>query len=225
MTQFIAYYRVSTARQGRSGLGLEAQQAEIEAYVDGRGEIISQFTEIESGKVNSRPELAAALAQCKATGSTLIIAKLDRLARKVAFVANLMEAGVPFIVANQPNADPFRLHIEAAINEDEGRKISERTQAALRAARERGVKLGFAAPSRLQGQRMASEAGVRGNIERAERHAAKVRPIIRTIQAAGAITLRDIAGQLNELGVLTARGGRWHPSTVNSILARLEEAA
>jgi DNA invertase Pin-like site-specific DNA recombinase len=225
MTQFIAYYRVSTARQGRSGLGLEAQQAEIEAYVDGRGEIISQFTEIESGKVNSRPELAAALAQCKATGSTLIIAKLDRLARKVAFVANLMEAGVPFIVANQPNADPFRLHIEAAINEDEGRKISERTRAALKAARERGIKLGFAIASRRQNQPAASQAGVRGNIKRAERHAANVYPIIQAIQAGGAVTQRDIAVQLNERGVLTARGGRWHASTVGLILARLEEAA
>jgi DNA invertase Pin-like site-specific DNA recombinase len=224
MTTYIAYYRVSTARQGRSGLGLEAQQAEIEAYVDGRGEIISQFTEIESGKVNSRPELAAALAQCKATGSTLIIAKLDRLARKVAFVANLMEAGIPFIVANQPNADPFRLHIEAAINEDEGRKISERTRAALKAAKARGVKLGFAIAGRGQDQRVASQRGVRANIERADRHAANVIPIISAIQASGAVTQRDIAAELNKREVLTARGGRWHASTVGLIINRLEVA-
>lgn len=220
MTQYIAYYRVSTERQGRSGLGLDAQRTAVALF-----EPVAEYTDIESGKNNDRPELAAALAQCKEEGATLVVAKLDRLSRDAAFLLTLRATSQKIMVADSPSMGPLEYGIKAVISEDERRNISLRTQAALKAARERGVKLGFAAPSRLQGQRMASEAGVRGNIERAERHAAKVRPIIRTIQAAGAITLRDIAGQLNELGVLTARGGRWHPSTVNSILARLEEAA
>lgn len=142
MTAYIAYLRVSTDRQGKSGLGLEAQQEAVSLFARGDDAIIATLVEIESGRNSERPQLAAALRQCRQFGATLLIAKLDRLARDVAFVATLMKSDVRFIAADMPEADPFRLHIESAIAEEESRKISARTKAALAAAKARGVKLG-----------------------------------------------------------------------------------
>src|SRR5688572_19275489 len=145
--KLVAYHRVSTLKQGRSGLGLEAQQADVEAYASQRnGKLIGCYVEIESGKRTDRPQLAAALAHARREKATLIVAKLDRLARRVSFIAGLMESGVPFDCADRPGADPFRLHIEAAINEEEARKISQRTTAALGAYRARGGLLGAERP-------------------------------------------------------------------------------
>jgi DNA invertase Pin-like site-specific DNA recombinase len=140
---FVAYYRVSTDKQGASGLGLEAQQAAVQSYLNGgRWRLVAEFTEVESGKRNNRPRLAEALAVCRRRKATLVIAKLDRLARNVHFISGLLETGVNFVATDCPNDDRFMLHIRAAIAEDEARKISNRTKAALAAAKARGVELG-----------------------------------------------------------------------------------
>ena len=133
--RFVAYYRVSTDRQGRSGLGLEAQREAVRSYVAQRGgDVLDEFTEVETGKRSDRPELAAALEACRRQKATLVIAKLDRLARNMAFVANLMEGRADFVAVDMPNADKFTIHIFAALAEEEGRRISQRTKAALAAA-------------------------------------------------------------------------------------------
>src|SRR4051794_7873796 len=139
--RFVAYYRVSTDRQGRSGLGLDAQRSAVADYLNGGDwRLAAEFTEVESGRKNHPPQLAKALITCRRIGATLIIAKLDRLARNVAFVSNLMESGVPFVAVDRPNAKPFELHIYAAMAEEETRAISARTKAALAAAKARGTK-------------------------------------------------------------------------------------
>ena len=211
---YIAYFRVSTAEQGRSGLGLEAQREAVETFAARTGaEIVGEFVEVESGKRHeNRPQLVKAMTACRKQGATLLIAKLDRLARNVAFVAGLMESGVPFKASDMPDADPFRLHIEAAIAEEERRKISQRTKAALAAAKARGVKLGTA--GNAETARRASLA----NQQRARRHADNVRPVVEQIRAAGVTSLRGIAEALNARGVATARGGEWHAMTVRRAL-------
>jgi len=142
-TIFVAYLRVSTARQGVSGLGLEAQRAATTAYLAANGgKLLSEITEVESGKKDKRPELKSAIDLCRKTGATLLIAKLDRLARNVAFIANLLESGVRFVAVDMPNADRFMINVYSAMAEEEGRRISERTRAALASAKARGIKLG-----------------------------------------------------------------------------------
>jgi len=145
--KFIAYYRVSTERQGQSGLGLDAQRTAVLSHITGTSELIAEFTEIESGKKNDRPQLAAALASCKKQKAKLIIAKLDRLARNVAFIANLMESGVEFIAADNPHANKLMLHMLAAFAEHEREQISKRTKDALAAAKARGTRLGNPCPA------------------------------------------------------------------------------
>lgn len=141
--RYIAYYRVSTARQGRSGLGLDAQRDTVRGYLAGTaGELLAEHTEIESGRRSDRPELANALAACRVHRATLVIAKLDRLARNVAFISNLMEAGVEFFVCDMPMANGLTIHMLAAVAENEARSISDRTRVALAAAKRRGVRLG-----------------------------------------------------------------------------------
>jgi len=217
--QFVTYLRVSTERQGQSGLGLEAQRAAVAAYVIGRGAVISEFVEVESGKRSDRPELAKALTEAKRQGAVLLIAKLDRLARNVAFIANLLEAGVEVTAADMPEANRFVLHILSAVAEQEGKAISERTKAALAVAKARGVKLGWSIPSRRQEQARAARKGVAARIARADTHAANVLPIIQEMQKVGA-SLRQIAAALNDRGVKTARGGQWQATTVRNIIAR-----
>jgi DNA invertase Pin-like site-specific DNA recombinase len=219
--QAIAYYRVSTARQGRSGLGIEAQRDAVVRFAATESfEIVAEFVEIETGKgadaLDRRPQLAAALATGRTKRCPVIVAKLDRLSRDVAFVAGLMAEKVPFIVAELGrDADPFMLHLYAALAEKERRLISERTQAALAARKAQGATLG--------NRRNAPQAAARGRQilgEEADAFAANVMPIIETLRAAGVSDLRGLAAALNSRGIRTARGGRWHVSNVKNVIDR-----
>jgi DNA invertase Pin-like site-specific DNA recombinase len=221
MTQLVAYIRVSTARQGRSGLGIEAQRVALTNFAEADGcEIVAEFVEVETGKgadaLDRRPQLAAALSMAKKSRASVVVAKLDRLSRDVAFIADLMSRRVPFIVAELgADADPFMLHLYAALAEKERNLIADRTRVALAARRAQGVRLGN--PVNL------AEAGARGAAtQRSEANAfaANVLPVVRQIQAAGAETPRAIAAALNARGVRTARGGQWYDSTVRNLLAR-----
>ncbi len=210
---FVSYYRVSTDKQGRSGLGLEAQRTAVTAFTMGRGNVLAEFTEIESGKKNDRPQLVAALDLCRKKKARLVIAKLDRLARNVAFIANLMESGVEFIACDMPEANRLTLHILAAVAEHEREAISRRTKDALTAARARGTRLGNPRP-------VSSLARGRATLMKQtdERHA-NVRPLIKDLQAQG-IGLRAIARELNRRGIPTARGMKWAHATVAAVLQR-----
>jgi DNA invertase Pin-like site-specific DNA recombinase len=215
MARFIAYYRVSTDKQGRSGLGLEAQQKAVRDNVAAfAGDLIAEFTEVESGKRSDRPQLTAALAACRKQRAVLCIAKLDRLARNVAFIANLMDSGVDFVAVDMPNANRLTLHVMAAFAEHEREAISARTKAALAAARVRGVRLGAPDPA------SAGAVGRERLRGRADQFAANVLPIVEEIRRAGAGTLAAIADALNARGVRTARGGQWHAATVRNVLQR-----
>src|ERR1044072_4027084 len=215
MCRVVAYYRVSTEAQGRSGLGLQAQREAIEGLCRQRDwQIIAEFTEIESGKRDDRPELGAALKRAKVTGARLVIAKLDRLSRNVAFLASLQESGVKFTAADMPEADEFTVHILAAVAQRDRKLISERTKAALAAAKARGAKLGN--PNGASALRRAGK-GTRAALH-AVRHNAKVRAveyfdIVEVVRGGGATSCAAIATELNGRGILTARGGRWHPSS------------
>jgi DNA invertase Pin-like site-specific DNA recombinase len=216
---FVTYLRVSTDRQGKSGLGLEAQRAAVSDYVAGKGQIAAEYVEIESGKKNERPQLARAMAEAKRIGAVLLIAKLDRLARNVAFIANLLETGVEIAAADMPEANRFLLHVMAAVAEHEAQAISDRTRAALAAAKARGAMLGWSMHERKDEQRQASRKGAIKNAQKADRHAANVTPIIHQIAAGGA-SLRQIAEELNKRSIKTARDGRWYAATVRNIMAR-----
>jgi DNA invertase Pin-like site-specific DNA recombinase len=218
-TPFVTYLRVSTERQGKSGLGLEAQRAAVLEYITGKGEIAAEYVEIESGKRNERPQLARAMAEAKRIGAVLLIAKLDRLARNVAFIANLLESGVEIAAADMPEANRFLLHVMAAVAEHEAQAISDRTRAALAAAKARGVALGWSMPERKEEQRRASRRGAAKNAQKACVHAANVLPVIHQIADSGT-SLRRIANELNARGIKTARGGRWYAGTVRNVLLR-----
>jgi DNA invertase Pin-like site-specific DNA recombinase len=216
---FVTYQRVSTDKQGRSGLGLEAQAAAVASYVRGiGGEVVGAFVEVESGKRNDRPELARAFAACRRLRATLLIAKLDRLARNVHFISGLMESGVDFVAVDMPHANRLTIHILAAVAEHEREMISARTRAALQAAKARGAKLGSPDPRR------GSEAGLASIRTKATAHAANVLPVIEAIMASGAYTLREIAAALNARGLGTARGGSWHPESIARMLRRRRRA-
>jgi DNA invertase Pin-like site-specific DNA recombinase len=213
--KFFSYLRVSTDRQGERGYGLDAQRKAIADYLDGGSwELLGEYVEVESGKRNDRPQLEAALAACKRHKAKLVIAKLDRLSRNLAFIATLMERKVDFVCCDMPEANRLTIHIIAAMAEHERSMISDRTKGGLAAAKARGVKLGG---PKLPQARMAAQTAIR---ESAEHHAANVVPIIREIQHAGARTLREIAAALNARGIATARGGQWHAMTVRNVLAR-----
>lgn len=210
----IAYYRVSTERQGASGLGMEAQQESVSAFITKQGfQIIKVFTEIESGNKNKRPQLLAALQQCKKEKATLIIAKLDRLGRNVAFIANLMESRVDFVAVDNPEAKPLILHILAAFAQHEREQISIRTKDALKAAKRRGVPLG------QYGKQVLSKQ----NKKAAEDYAQVLKPIIDEMQTKGITTVRGITAEMNRRKVPTYRneGQKWHVPGVHSLLKRL----
>lgn len=218
--RFVSYHRVSTERQGRSGLGLEAQKKAVAEYLNGGDwELLKEYVEIESGRRKDRPQLKAALEMCKREKATLVIAKLDRLARNVAFVATLLEGRVKFICCDMPDADSTMLHIYSAMAEREAIKTSERTKAALAAAKARGKRLGWSIPSRVEEQRIASERGAAANRSFAQQFASNVLPIVESIRAAGIGSLAEVAEALNARGVATARGGRWHAATVRRLTA------
>jgi DNA invertase Pin-like site-specific DNA recombinase len=225
---FVAYLRVSTEKQGRSGLGLEAQQAAITAFLRPEDRLLAPpFIEVESGRNADRPMLRDALTKCRRTGATLLIAKLDRLARSVRFIATLMEDGVPFVACDLPTADPFMLHIYASVAQEEARAISRRTKAALAAAKARGVRLGGDRGHRpltrdhaLVGAGRASAARVRA----ADHHAHGVFPVIEEVRAelGGGASLADIAAALTARGVTTARGAQWTATAVRRVLLRTQ---
>jgi DNA invertase Pin-like site-specific DNA recombinase len=213
--KLVAYSRVSTDKQGRSGLGLEAQEAAVDRFAKARGgEIAARFVEVESGKRNDRPELANALAACRKHRATLVIAKLDRLARNVAFIANLMESGVDFIAVDMPSATRLTIHILAAVAEHEREMISARTKAALQARKARGGRLGAPDPT------IGGAAGAARVKAQATAHADNVLPLIDSVRASGIESLAGIAAALNARGVKSARGGAWHPATVARVIAR-----
>lgn len=210
-TQYIAYYRVSTVRQGTSGLGLDAQRTATAQFVmSSGGNLANEHTEVESGKVKKRPQLEAAIEACRKTGATLLIAKLDRLARNVAFIANLLESGVKFIAVDMPNADRFMLHVYAAMAEEEGRRISERTKAALASAKMRGVELG------RNGKSLA-----RRHKREARTFALSIEGTLRDLIEVQGMSFQVAAERLNEIGVATARGGKWHPTSVHRTWRRI----
>jgi DNA invertase Pin-like site-specific DNA recombinase len=213
--KWVSYLRVSTDKQGESGLGLEAQRRAVGDYLNGgKWTLAAEFVEVESGKRSDRPQLAAALAACKKHKAKLVVAKLDRLARNVAFTAKLMESGVEFVAADMPFANKLTVHILAAVAEHEREMISSRTRDALAAAKARGVKLGV--PKLAEAQRNGSEA----NREKADQFAANTRPVIEQIRKSGITSLRGIAAALNARGVPTARGGTWTPVQIMAIERR-----
>jgi DNA invertase Pin-like site-specific DNA recombinase len=220
---FCAYYRVSTDQQGRSGLGLEAQKASVASHIASvGGRLIAEFEEVESGKRSDRSQLAAALATCRAKRAVLIVAKLDRLTRNTAFLLSLSEGagegGVIFCDLPQIPAGPlgkFFLTLMAAVAELEAGLISQRTKAALAAAKVRGVKLGTQNNLR-KGGRLASLAGRRTQSARSRQRAKDVMPFITAAQRAGCVSLREIAAALTARGINPPSGGAiWHPAQVS----------
>jgi DNA invertase Pin-like site-specific DNA recombinase len=221
--KIVTYTRVSTDRQGRSGLGLEGQEAAIAAFAAANAaHIAGSFTEVESGRANRRPQLQAALKLARVTGSKLVIAKIDRLSRNAAFLLNLQESGVDFVACDNPTATPLTIGILALVAQDEARAISERTRAALRAAKARGQALGN--PNGAAALRRAGKGN--GASCDAQRTAALTRArdlseTLQDVQAAGITKLSEMAAELNRRGIKTARGGQWHASSVRNVLARL----
>jgi DNA invertase Pin-like site-specific DNA recombinase len=213
--KFVAYYRVSTDKQGKSGLGLDAQRQAVENYLNGGNwKLISEFTEVESGKNSDRPQLRAAQAACKKHKAKLVIAKLDRLSRNVAFIANLLEAGTDFVAADNPHANKPMVQMMAVFAEMERDAISKRTKEALAAAKARGVRLGNPRLAQARAEVNAARQ------EAADSFAAGVLPIIRQIQKSGISSLRGVAKALSARGVKTARGGEWTAVQVSDILRR-----
>jgi len=219
--RFIAYYRVSTQRQGQSGLGMDAQRAAVDAYLaQVGGRLIESFDEIESGRKKDRPQLLAAIRKAKLTRAVLVIAKLDRLARNYHFLRQLQEAGVKFVCCDMPQANELTIHILAAVAEDEAKQISSRTKAALAAAKARGVKLG--------GDRVGIAAyAARGALASAEARslragdwASEMLEVIDAIRSGGQSTLREIANELNLREFQTARGGLWSATQVKRVMDR-----
>ena len=222
MKRAVAYYRVSTKQQQRSGLGIEAQKAAVARFAEAEGiQIIAEYVEVETGKgadaLDRRPRLAAALATGRSAKYPVIVSKLDRLSRDVAFIAGLMAQRVPFIVAELgADADPFMLHLYAALAEKERRLISERTRIALTAKKAQGAALG-----NRTNLPQAGEIGRDAQRAEADPFATNVAPVTQSIRsAAGSIGMVSIARELNSRGIPTARGGRWHPSSVRNLLAR-----
>jgi DNA invertase Pin-like site-specific DNA recombinase len=221
MKQAIAYIRVSTAKQGKSGLGMDAQREAIERFAAAEGiEVAAIFTEVETGKgsdaLDRRPELAKALATARKLKAPVIVAKLDRLSRDVHFISGLMAQRVPFLVAELgADTDPFVLHLYAALAEKERAMIAARTKAALQAKKAAGVKLG-----NRKNLGEAQKLGAAANAQAAGAFAANVLPIVRSIEAAGVTSLRGLADALNARGVQTPRGGAWHARSVARLIER-----
>lgn len=222
--RFVAYYRVSTARQGRSGLGLEAQQQAVLDFLNGgRWELVAEYREVESGKINGRPELAKALAACRVYKATLVVAKLDRLSRDAAFLLNLKASGVRFVIAEMPEANELTVDLLAVLAQHERRIISERTRAALQIAKRRGVKLGnpdhLDDKARRKGTRVSADIRTARAIQEARDRA----PIVAELREQGARSLRELAAGLNARRVPAPRGKQWTaPAQVARLLARIE---
>lgn len=224
MNKFVAYYRVSTAKQGASGLGLEAQRMAVADYLKHTGgDLVAEITEVESGTRNDRPKLAEALAACRVHKAVLVIAKLDRLARNAAFLLSLRDGGVEFVAVDLPTANRLTVGIMALVAEDEAERISARTKAALAAAKARGVKLGN--PANLSNRITGSTHGNERKAALADKRAADLLPVVNDIRKAGATSLRAIAAELNTRSITTPRGGAWSAAQVMRLLDRISAAA
>jgi DNA invertase Pin-like site-specific DNA recombinase len=220
--KFISYLRVSTAKQGCSGLGLEAQRQAVTDYLDGGSwQLLQEYREVETGKHADRPQLAAALHHAKITGATLVIAKLDRLSRDIEFIARLQKASTKFVCADMPDANELTIHLFAAIAQHERQMISARTKAALAAAKARGTRLGNPQGAAAFHGKDGRTASIERRQAQADEHARNIKPVIEDIQAAGITSYRAIAVELNARGILTARGRSWYPTTVRQLLRRL----
>jgi DNA invertase Pin-like site-specific DNA recombinase len=236
MCRVIAYYRVSTEEQGRSGLGLEAQRQAVLSLCNGRGwEVIDEHTEVESGKRSDRPALAAAMHHAKITGAILVVAKLDRLSRSVTFLSQLQDSGAKFVAADMPEANELTVHIMAAVAQAERKAIGRRTKEALEAAKARGTWAKADGTPYKAGKRLGNPNGAaalrragKGNTEAvaalradADSFALELLPRIEAIRASGSTSLPAIANALNDQHIQTRRGGIWHPTSVKNLLARL----
>jgi DNA invertase Pin-like site-specific DNA recombinase len=215
--KFIAYYRVSTQKQGQSGLGLEAQQQAVKNYLNGgEWELVGSFTEVETGKgsnaLERRPKLRAALEMCKKMKATLVIAKLDRLARNVHFVSGLIETGVEFVAADMPHANKTMIQIHAVMSEHERDQISARTKAALDAAKARGVVLGAAGAANLK-------PNIEARQQAADAFASKLKGNVEGMKARG-LTQRQMIAEMNMLGIKTAKGGEWSLIQLQRVISR-----
>lgn len=228
MDRFVAYYRVSTAKQGRSGLGLDAQRRMVAEFLSGSAggwPPVAEFVEVESGTKSDRPELQKAIRECRMTGAKLVIAKLDRLSRNAAFLLNLRDSGVEFVAADMPSANRMTVGVMALVAEEEARAISSRTKAALQSWRERnpGRKLGNPAGFGGVVYRNDGKAGGQARMRQADEFASLVGPTVREMQAAG-MSLRAMAAKLGERGIKTANGGAWTATTVRNVLNRIVTA-
>ncbi len=217
----VAYYRVSTAKQGRSGLGLEAQQLAVRTFLNGGSwDLVGEVVEIESGKrLDNRPQLQEALRLCRAMGATLIVAKLDRLSRDAAFLMQLQNSGASFVAADMPGANSFTVGVMALVAQQEREAISARTKAALAAAKARGVVLGGSRGHTLP-SRAAAAASAKVRAAAADQRARDIRVSIDNAKRNGATSLREIATSLKSNGITTPRGGPWSAAQVKRILDR-----
>lgn len=222
MCQIVAYYRVSTAKQGQSGLGLDAQRDAVMRFASSEGkEVIGEFVEVESGKVDDRPQLSQALDQCELTGARLVIAKLDRLSRNVAFLANLLDSGVKFVAADNPQANELTIHILAAVAQAERKAISVRTKSALAAAKARGVKLGNPRLEEARAKRNVQQSvqkATSARVSAAKERAVKVMRAIEKASESGAGSLQEIADYLNNTAIRTPRGAMWTRAAVSRVI-------
>jgi DNA invertase Pin-like site-specific DNA recombinase len=226
--KFISYLRVSTDKQGRSGLGVEAQRTAVDSYLNGgRWTLVTEYVETESGRRSDRPQLAKALAHAKAIGATVVFAKLDRLTRNVDLLRSLVASDVDLVFCDLPHVPPgamgrFLLTQMASVAELEAGLISERTKAALAATKARGVKLGNPNGARaLRGKQVGNKQAVVAVKANAERRAANLKGIIDDLCSQGIKSVRTITAELNARGILTPRGGAWHPTSVARLLARV----
>jgi DNA invertase Pin-like site-specific DNA recombinase len=218
-SKFVSYLRVSTERQGKSGLGLEAQRASVTDYLNGgKWKLLGEYVEVESGRKSDRPELLKALSTCRIHGATLVVAKLDRLARDAHFLLGLKEAGIEFVCCDMPAANRLTIGIISMIAEEEVRLISVRTKSALQAARARGVKLGTPNLTKKISRLGAKISGQNRSL-RAKQRANDLRPVLDELRGQGVVRPAGIAESFNERGIPTARGGRWSIVQVQRLLA------
>lgn len=222
--KYVAYFRVSTRRQGASGLGLEAQEAAVDGYVAGRGEVIGRFTEIESGRRNDRSQLNEAIALCKRDDAVLVIARLDRLSRNVLFTAQLLDAGVRFVACDNPGANETTILIMATLAQAEAKTTAERTRAALAAAKARGVKLGAHNARTALALSAGRSRAIESRAAKADAWAQRNIRLVRGLQKSGLTTLEAVAGELNAMRVPARRGGKWYAKTVANLIRRVEAA-
>jgi DNA invertase Pin-like site-specific DNA recombinase len=219
-TRYVTYVRVSTQQQGRSGLGLEAQQKAVSDFLAAhQGRVVAEFREIESGKLNERPQLQAALKRCRQSRATLLIPKLDRLGRNAAFLLSLRDSSVKFICADMPDANDLTIGVLAAVAQHEREAISTRTKAALAAAKARGIVLGN--PKLPTGTAQTAAVARQGRVAKADAHAADLRDVVEAARAEGCTTLQQLADHMNELSCPTSGGAAWTPVAVSRLLVRL----